>query len=55
MGKMVKEAQNVVVTSLTFVEPITSRKVSDVLPAIARIYARLREMGLPVYRLHTGS
>ena len=51
-AKRVEEAQDVAVTNLTFVEPITSRKVSDVLPAIARIYARLREMGLPVYRLH---
>ena len=51
--KMVEEMQDVGVTNLTFVEPITSRQASDVIPAIARIYARLREMGLPVYRLHT--
>ena len=51
--KMIEEAQNVAVTNLTFVGPITSRKVSDVLPAIARIYARIWEMGLPVYRLRT--
>ena len=37
--KLVEEAQNAV-TNLTFVEPITSKKVSDVFPAIARIYAR---------------
>ena len=51
--KKVEEMQDVGVTNLTFVEPITSRQASDVIPAIARIYARLREMGLPVYRLHT--
>ena len=51
--KMAEEMQDVGVTNLTFVEPITSRQASDVIPAIARIYTRLREMGLPVYRLHT--
>ena len=33
--KKIEEAQHLAVTNLTFVEPIESRKVSDVLPAIA--------------------
>ena len=51
--RLVEEAQNVTVKHLTFVEPIKSRNVKHVLPALSRIYARLRSFGLPVYRLHS--
>ena len=48
----VEEAQNVAVRNLTFVETLPGRAVGHILPALARIYARLRSLGLPVYRLH---
>ena len=51
--QLVEEAQNVTVKHLTFVEPIKSRNVKHVLPALSRIYARLKSFGLPVYRLHS--
>ena len=35
-----------------FAEPVEDRKAVNVLPAIARINARLRALGLPVMRLH---
>ena len=49
--KLVEESQNVAVRTLTFVEVVQSRKVQHVLPALARIHARLRALGLPVYRV----
>ena len=39
--RLVEDAQNVGVKNLTFTEVIPSRAVKDVLPALARIYARL--------------
>ena len=41
------------VKNITFVETVESRNASHVLPAIARIYSRLRQLGLPVMRLHS--
>ena len=38
--------------SIVFAEPVEDRKAVNVLPAIARINARLRALGLPVMRLH---
>ena len=49
----VEEAQNVVVHQITFVEPVKSRAVKHVLPALARMYCRLRSLGLPLYRIHS--
>ena len=51
--KLVEESKNVAVKNITFVETIESRNSSHVLPAIARIYSRLRQLGLPVMRLHS--
>ena len=51
--RLVDEAQNVAVHQITFVEPLKSRAVKHVLPALARMYCRLRSLGLPLYRLHS--
>ena len=51
--RLVEEAQNVAVHQITFVEPVKSRAVKHVLPALARMYCRLRSLGLPVYRIHS--
>eukprot|EP00435_Cladocopium_sp_Y103_P010101 s2171_g2.t1 len=50
---MVEEATDVGVRQLTFVQPVKSRNVKHLLPAMARVYARLRALGLPVYRVHS--
>ena len=44
---------NAAVKQITFVEPVKSRAVKHVLPALGRIYCRLRSLGLPLYRLHS--
>ena len=49
----VEESQDVAVRNVTFVEVVAGRAVHHVLPALARIYARLRCLGLPLYRLHS--
>eukprot|EP00438_Fugacium_kawagutii_P019078 Skav200865 [mRNA] locus=scaffold3214:128100:133379:+ [translate_table: standard] len=51
--KLITEAKDVQVKNLTLVEPLESRAVHHVLPALAKMYGRLRSLGLPVYRLHT--
>ena len=51
--KMVQEAASFKVKNLVFAEPVLDRKAMNVLTAIARIYARLRALGLPVLRLHS--
>ena len=51
--KLVEESMNVTVKNITFVETIESRHSQHVLPAIAKIYSRLRQLGLPVMRLHS--
>ena len=51
--KLVDEAKNVTVRQLTFVCPVKSRSVKHLLPALSRVYARLRALGLPVYRIHS--
>ena len=48
--KPINEPKNVAARNLTFVEPVLDRNLQNVLPAIARIYARLRSLGCPVYR-----
>ena len=50
--RLVQDATNVTVRNLTFVELLPSRSVKEVLPALARIHARLRALGLPLLRLH---
>eukprot|EP00435_Cladocopium_sp_Y103_P014795 s1755_g3.t1 len=50
--KLIEEATDVGVKNLTFVEVLNSRSVKDVLPALARIYARLHALGLPLMRIH---
>eukprot|EP00435_Cladocopium_sp_Y103_P030555 s975_g7.t1 len=51
--KMVEEATDVAVRQLTVVQPVKSRNVKHLLPALARVYSRLRALGLPVYRVHS--
>ena len=48
----VEKAQDVTVRNLTFVEVLPGSSVQHILPALARIYARLRSLGLPLYRIH---
>ena len=50
--KTIEEAQDVMVRNLTFVEVLPGRAVTHILPALAKIYAKLRGLGLPLYRLH---
>ena len=50
--KLVEDSTDVTVRNLTFVEVLHGRAVSHILPALARIYARLRSLGLPLYRVH---
>ena len=50
--RLVEDARDVKVKNLTFTEVVRSRAVKDVLPALARIYARLRHLGLPLLRIH---
>ena len=51
--KLVQEATNFRAKSLVLAAPVEDRKIMNVLPAIAKIYARLRALGLPVMRLHS--
>ena len=51
--KLINESKNVTVRNLTFAELVEDRNAQHVLPAIARIYARLRSLGCPVYRAHS--
>ena len=48
----VQDTQDVAVRNVTFVEVLPGRAVHHILQALARIYARLRSLGLPLYRLH---
>ena len=48
----VEENQDVMVRNLTFVETLSGRAVHHILPALAKIYAKLRSLGLPLYRIH---
>ena len=50
--QMVEKSKDVMVKNLTFVEVLNGRAVHHILPALARIYARLRSLGLPVHRIH---
>ena len=50
--RLVEDATNVAVRNLTFVELVNSRSVKEVLPALARIHAKLQSLGLPLVRLH---
>ena len=46
---MVEAAKNVALKQLTFVEPVKPRTVKHMLPALARMYSRIRALGLPLY------
>ena len=50
--KLVEDHKQVKVKTLTFAEVITSRATGHVLEGLARIYARIRSLALPVLRLH---
>ena len=50
--KLVEECKQVKVKTLTFSEVIHSRKTADVMEGIAKIYGRVRSLGLQVLRLH---
>ena len=52
-NKLVVESRNVAVQNVTLVEVVESRNATHILPAIARMYSRLRQLGLPVMRLHS--
>ena len=49
----IEHEEGVKIRQLTFVEMVESRRGPLVLQAVAKIYARLRFMGLPVLRLHS--
>ena len=50
--KLVQECKNVKVKTLTFVEVIPSRHTNHVMEGLAKIYSRVRSMGLEVLRIH---
>ena len=51
--RLIEENKNVAVQTLAFVEVLETRHVDHVMPALARIHARLRALGLPVLRIHS--
>lgn len=50
--KLVEHASDVTTRTITFVEPIESRQAQRILPGLVRVYARVRALGLPLYRVH---
>ena len=50
--KMVVDAKDFGIKTLTFVEVVSGRTVPEIIPAIASMYAQLRSLGLPILRLH---
>ena len=48
--KLVEESQQVKVKTLTFTEVIASRATSHVMAGLAKIYSKVRSLGLPVLR-----
>ena len=53
MEDLLAERPVVQVKSLTFAVPLVSRKTQHLIEATARIYARLRAMGVQLLRIHT--
>ena len=51
--KRIQEEENFTVKQLTFVEVVADRRAPSIVAAIARIYARIRHLGLPLLRLHS--
>ena len=51
--KLVEQSENIAVQQLTFVQPVNSRAVKHLLPALSRLHARIRALGLPLYRIHS--
>eukprot|EP00438_Fugacium_kawagutii_P036614 Skav217824 [mRNA] locus=scaffold889:271892:280114:- [translate_table: standard] len=52
-SKMVEENMDIGVRNVTLVEILESRSAHHVLPALARMYSKLRLLGLPLFRLHS--
>ena len=50
--KLVEHCKQVKVKTLTFTEVITSRSTPHLLEGLAKIYSKVRSLGLPVLRLH---
>ena len=50
--KLVEESKKVKVKTLTFVEVIASRATGHVMEGLAKIYSKVRSLGLPILRLH---
>ena len=50
--KLVETSQQVKVKTLTFTEVIASRATGHVMAGLAKIYSKVRSLGLPVLRLH---
>ena len=52
--QMVKElTEPVELQNLTFVEPLESRAVTDILYGLSLIYSKVKALGIPLFRLHT--
>jgi len=51
--KLIDEATDVKIHSLTLVETLENRSTAQFLEGVARFYARLRSLQLPVLRLHS--
>ena len=51
--RLIEEASDVKIHSLTLVETLENRSTSQFLEGVARFYARLRSLQLPVLRLHS--
>ena len=47
--KLIEQAENVTVRQMTFVEPVISRSVKHLLPALSKVHA----LGLPIYRVRS--
>ena len=53
--KMVVDANDFGIKTLTFVEVVSGRTVPEIIPAIASMYAQLRSLGSPVLRICGGT
>ena len=50
--KLIEESKEVYVKNVTMVECVPSRQSKDVLAALAKMYAKLRSLNMPVLRMH---
>lgn len=51
--EFVNGANKMRIRTLTMSIPIDSKKAKDVVPAVSRVYSRLRSLRIPVLRVHT--